>query len=412
MLKGFEIFDRQWLNKVETPCFIYNIESIGEKIEMIRTAFKGISFTQYYPIKANPCIDILRCCIKSGLGLDACSMGDLEIADILNLQPENISFTGVGLSEQDMRYLYSKKITPNLGSCEEIKRWAQLFPGAGIGIRVCASMPDINSQGEYSLKMGVFPDDWPKVREVAIRNNLEIVRIHRHESKNSISHEELLEAFSSTFEGIPRWVWKNVKAINFGGGWGLPYLRKGQMDVEKLVQGIVGITQKLEICTASGMLKIEIEPGEFLVGESGYLLTKVIDVRKLTSHKIGKNLQVVILDTPFPVTSVFRKPELLSPVAFDRDGRGKNEAVVFTLIYGRSNTSMDTVNKGAYLPEVNVGDFALIQYVGAYVPILLSYFNEQDIPAEFISQNGEFVKSRDCVKFKFHYENAYIKRRV
>jgi diaminopimelate decarboxylase len=270
-------------------------------------------------------------------------------------------------------------------------------------------IPGIELKNGYSLKMGIFPGEWPEVREMVRQNNLEIVKLHRHESKNSISHEELLNAFSANYETIPAWVWQNVKTINFGGGWGLPYSRKGQIDVEKLARGIVDITQKLKTNTDSDMLEIEIEPGEFLVGECGYLLTKIVDVRSLKSHKMGDNLQVVVLDTPFPVTSVSREPELLYTVEFDLDNKEREKETVFTIIYGRSNTSMDTVNKGTYLPEVKVGNLALVREVGAYVPVLLSYFNQQDIPAEFVFRNRTFKKSRDRMCFKSHYQHTYLR---
>jgi len=106
------------------------MESIGEKIDSIRTAFNGILFNQYYPVKTNPCLDIVRYCVDNGLGIDACSMGDLEVADMLDVPPENISFTGVGLNEHDMRALYKKMIVPNLCSQLEVKRWGRLFPGS------------------------------------------------------------------------------------------------------------------------------------------------------------------------------------------------------------------------------------------------------------------------------------------
>jgi diaminopimelate decarboxylase len=408
-MRGFEMFDRQRVNKVNTPCFIYNIESIGKRIEVIRTAFKGTSYTQYYPVKANPCFDIVRYCIKNGLGIDACSMGDIEIADILNVQSENISFTGVGLSEQDMRYLYRKKITPNLSSLEEIKRWARIFPDSRIGIRLSTLTPGIEFKNEYSLKMGIFPGEWSKVRDVVLKNNLEIIKLHRHESNNSISHEELLNAFSAAFAGLPGWVWQKVKTINYGGGWGLPYSRKGQLDAEKLIHGIVDLTKRLKAYSPSGELKIEIEPGEFMVGECGYLLTKVVNVRNLNSYnKMRDNLQVVILDTPFPVTSGSRTPELLYNVKFNLDDKEKKKETFFTKIYGRSNTSMDTVNKGIYLPAVKVDTLALVHGVGAYVPVLLSHFNQQDIPAEFVFKNDTLVKSRDTLKFRFHYRYTYL----
>jgi hypothetical protein len=118
---------------------------------------------------------------------------------------------------------------------------------------------------------------------------------------------------------------------------------------------------------------------------------------------------VVLLDTPFPVTSGFRKPELLYNVEFDLDDKEKKKETLFTKIYGRSNTSMDTVNKGIYLPAVKVDTLALVHGVGAYVPVLLSYFNQQDIPAEFVFKNDALVKSRDTLKFRFHYQHTYLR---
>lgn len=409
--QGLEWLNREWISAAKTPCFIYHLESIIGRIHRIRRAFASTAYSQYYPVKTNPNLDLVRCCTQNGLGLDACSMGDLEIADMLKVNRENISFTSAVLSDQDMRYLHRKRIIPNLNSAGEIKRWGSLFPGTRVGVRVSTFNSGGESHGGYALKMGVFAHDWPEIQRVVLQHQLQIVKLHRHESQNSISHQELLDAFAVTFSGVPAWVWKNVRSINYGGGWGLPYLRQGQLDVEKLVKGIVNITQKLKTTTALETLKIEIEPGEFLVGESGYILSTVMEVRNVHDHPMGKNLQIITLDTPFPITSGARKAELLSMVKFDLNEQRNKAESVFTLIYGRSNTSMDTINRGISAPVVRVGDHALIFWVGAYVPILLSHFNEQDIPAEFIFQNNEWKKSRDSVKFQFHYKHAYLKRR-
>ena len=406
-MNNIENFD-----KFSTPIFIYDLSSIKKRIEEIKTAFKGVSYTQYYPVKANPNLEIVRHCIENEIGIDVCSLGDMVITNILNVPPNKISFTGNALSENDMRVLHSKNIAPNLCSLEQIKRWAALFPGTRIGIRVSTRIPGTNIQGNYSLKMGVFYEEWPIIRDIVLRNNLEITRLHRHESKNTIIYSELLEDFSSAFTSIPPWVWNNVNAINFGGGWGIPYLREGKLDIEKLASGIIDITRKIEHSFGLNSLKIEIEPGEFLVGESGYLLTTVADVRNFISQEKKENLQVIILDTPFPVTSGSRSPELSSQVVFDFNDTNNLkdlEEIVSTIIYGRSNTSMDTIIKGIYTQHVKVGDYALISDVGAYVPVLLSHFNEQDIPAESIFKNGELMKSRNKVEFESHYKKMYLK---
>jgi diaminopimelate decarboxylase len=408
---GFNGFKCKGLEHLPTPCFIYNLDEIEKKIRQVKNAFGDVPYNQYYPIKTNPCVDVVRYCMENGLGIDACSMGDLEVADCLNVPSSKISFTGVALGEQDMRMLHGKKIIPNLSSLEDVKRWGRLFSGSQIGLRISTIEPGnhFDSQGGYSLKMGIYPCDWLSVRDVVKQYSLEIIKLHRHESQNSIAHQDLLDSYNTTFNRVPDWVWKTVKRINFGGGWGLPYLRYGRLDVGRLVRGIVETTNRIKERCASGHLEIEIEPGEFMVGECGFLFTKVIDVRCLDASVGGKTLQVVILDTPYPITSGFRAPELLAGVTFEKRNDGSQEDIVFTKIYGRSNTSMDTINKGAYLPGVTVGRYALIKWVGAYVPVLMSYFNEQDIPAEFVIKNEEAVKSRGALTFNSFYRETYLK---
>lgn len=401
-------FYRREGDQIQPPYFIYDLEKITGQIETIKNAFAGLDFTHYYPVKTNPCIDIVRYCLHNGLGLDACSMGDLDVADILNIPAEKITFTGVGLNEPNMHRLFKQNIIPNLNSPSEIDRWARLFPGSRIGIRLSTTLPASEHRGEYGLKMGIFPQDWPGIKKIILEKNLKIVKLHRHESSNSINYNEIAASFSTTFESVPPWVWKNIERINFGGGWGLPYLRKDALNVEKLVQAITSLTNKLKTFTASQKLKIEIEPGEFLVGYCGNLLTTVLDVRILPPVNNEKNLQVVILDTPFPITSGFRSPELLYPVDFKGYNKNENTQRWFTKIYGRSNTAMDTINKGLYAPEVTVGQAALVRWVGAYVPVLMSFFNQQDIPAEMILLNGKLMKSRAPLDFKSYYRQTYL----
>ncbi len=405
----FNMFNCQTQPPPPTPIFVYDLNRVRNQRETIKNAFAGHPFTQYYPVKTNPCIDILRCCLKNGLGLDACSIGDLDIADILKVPPHCVTFTGVGLNETDMRRLFKQNIIPNLSSPSELLRWGRLFPGSQIGIRVSTLPAHKKLPGEYSLKMGIFPQDWPRVRATVQEYNLKIVKLHRHESANSIDAQQLLSSFSDTFASVPSWTWQYVKTINFGGGWGLPYLRQGELDLKPLIRGIISIARHLNHSAAAETLQIEIEPGEYLVGYSGYLLTTVLDVRTLPAADNGEELQVVILDTPFPITSGFRAPELLYPVDFEPHLNAGTGHRVFSKIYGRSNTSMDTINKGVNTPRIAIGDRAIVKWVGAYVPVLMSYFNQQAIPAEMVLHNGNLLPSGTKPNFKSWYHRTYFR---
>ncbi len=396
------------VEELKLPCFVYDLTGIQKRIDEIRELFGKISFKQYYPVKANPCPEIIKLCLENNIGLDACSLGDLIIADLLNVESKNISYTGVALSEKDMQLLFRKNIIPNLCSLEQVKKWASLFPDSCIGIRVSTRIPGANSQGQYSLKMGIFYEEWPELQKIVLNHNLKIIKLHRHESKNSIFHEELLKDFSSTFDSIPEWVWENVNTINFGGGWGLSYSRTGKLNLEKLISGIIGIAKKMENSTTSNPLIIEIEPGEYLIGESGFLLTSVVDVRHTITPITRKKLQVVILDSPFPTTSGSRDQELSNHIQFSPEESNEQVEKILTIVYGRSNSSMDTINKGMRASEVKIGDWALVSEVGAYVPILLSHFNELDIPIEYIMKDTMIKKTGKGIKFESHFKQIYL----
>lgn len=403
----FEWFGRPLFSNLDAPCFIYDVELIRQKMEGIKAAFLNIPHKQYYPVKTNYNRDIIHFCLNNGLGLDACSMGDLDIAEKLKVPPQDISFTGVALTEEEMRCLNRRHIIPNLGSLAEFNRWGRLYPNSRTGVRVSAGGPEHFHHEQYSLKTGVLPTEWGLLKETAQRYNLQIIKIHRHESKNELSSKQLLSSFAFSFDRLPEWLWKHVTAVNFGGGWGLPYQRDGELNTPELAKGMADITKKIAAKTASRTLTIEFEPGEFLIGESGFLLTRVMEARIIDVKSPPREIQVIILNSPFPITSGFRKPELLSPVELDPAIRNDDGKRFPTIVYGRSNTIMDTINKNIMLPAARVGEWALVQSVGAYAPILLSYFNEQDIPAEYIHNNGSMSISRKCLKFSDFYNRAY-----
>ncbi len=406
--KGFKSKEPIWrqLEEQKTPCFLFELSIIGEKIAAIKDAFGKTSFTQYYPIKTNASPDIIRYCIQNGLGLDTCSMGDLKMAELLDVPTEKISFTGVGISEDEMRFIHQKGIRPNLNSVGEIERWARLFPGTAIGVRVSPPLSSRPSPGDYAVKMGIIPNEWPRVKEIVSQEKLEIIKIHRHEHNGFQPVEQLLDSMELCFNSVPVWAWKYVEKIDFGGGWGYPYLREAYLDIRRLIDGIARIAAQTGKRTGNDGMKIEIEPGEFLVSDCGYILTRAADVKQ-RQYDGHPPIQVVILDTPFPPGSAFRKPEDLYPVIFKSAYNETPEGHFYSIVYGRTNSSMDVVNKGTFLPGIKTGQLGLIAGIGAYVPVIQSYFNEKDLLPEFIIIEGKMVQSKRAMTYESYLKNAY-----
>ena len=91
-----------------TPVYVYDLDEIKNRIDRLKKALPSSTFDLFYSIKANPLLAILKIVRESGIGVDACSTGDLWLAEKTGFTSSQITFTGVALNNQLISKLHKK----------------------------------------------------------------------------------------------------------------------------------------------------------------------------------------------------------------------------------------------------------------------------------------------------------------
>jgi diaminopimelate decarboxylase len=378
-------------DKVGTPVYVYNAEVVRERYRSLDAAFAEVPHKICYAIKANSNLAVLRVLRDLGAGADIVSGGELRRAIQAGFPPEQIVFSGVGKTPAELE----AAVRTGLGHVhlESVEEMAELGAVAGkrkrtmcVGIRVnpdvTASTHPFIATGQGGIKFGV-PFD--QVLELA-------QSIHRHpwlELETVAMHlgSQLLDA-GPYREGVEKLLGliarmraagiDTIKSMDIGGGLGIRYRNESPLDPRRVAEVVVPLVKD------SG-LTIVLEPGRFLVGSAGVLLTSVLS-RK---HSGGKDL--VIVDAGMN--------DLVRPSHY-----GAYHAITEVVERGRASLTMDVVGPvcetGDFLaldrelPGLERGDRLAVLGAGAYGFVMSSTYNTRPRPAEVMVDGDKWAVVR------------------
>lgn len=348
----------------DSPAFFYNARRVTDKLSGIHRALNqaGLEgrFKIHYAMKANRFAPLLTHLRLSGLcGIDACSPAEVDHAISCGFNAEDVSFTAHSLSQKDIKQLAGYKgLFINCDSLHTIEALGKLSPGREIGIRINPEVgvgygenEKLRYSGQASTKFGIYRDQFSEALELASRYELTITKIHFHTGCGYLNQQ--LDHWDGI---ISECMWfidqvKTLKAVNVGGGLGVPHT---EMDVSLDLAKWAGILAKH---FQHRSLRVEVEPGDYLVKDSGILLLRVnyIEQKKQTTF--------VGLDAGFNVALepvMYGLPFLPVPVQVN-----PGEPVKVTLV-GNINEAMDVWYRDLEMPPLNEGEHVVLINAGAY----------------------------------------------
>jgi diaminopimelate decarboxylase len=366
---------------VGTPCYVYSAPLIRDAYRQVDAALGEYPHAVHYALKANSSLAIVRLLKLLGSRVDANSIGEVEVALRCGYAPDEILFTGVGKSSDELQRALTLGLAAiNVESPGELDRLDRLAQQQGTVAPVALRVnPDIDarshphiSTGLKSNKFGVPIEQAPAIyREIQRRPGLTAVGLHSHIGSQITDLDPLLRAASAAVEmaralvadGVP------LRHVDFGGGLGISYDGGPALDVAAYARGIVDLVQP------TGLTAL-VEPGRVLVGPAGVLLTRVVDVKEFAGGR-----PFVVLDAGMT--------ELMRPALYGAFHR--IEPVVprsgppFTAdIVGPVCESTDTFARDRRVPPVEVGDVLIIRDVGAYGAVMGSTYLRRPLPPEVL----------------------------
>lgn len=369
-----------------TPLYAYSADMIAARYREVDEAFSGYPHTLHYALKANSTLGVARLLRSLGAAADANSGGEIEVALRAGFTPGEIVFTGVGKSEAELaRAIELGLRSINAESEGEIERIDAIASARGTRARVAVRVnPDIDarshphiSTGRRHNKFGVAIED---AREMCLgmrgRQGVQIVGLHSHVG-SQITHLEPLQHAAEALAtlacelrraGIP------IEHLDIGGGLGISYEGQAVPSAADYAAAVLPIVRK------TGLALI-LEPGRFLVGQAGVLITRVVDIKPQGAGKL-----FVIVDAGMT--------ELMRPMLYGAFHRIEPvlastapEAVVDFV--GPICETTDTLGKDRRLPEPAVGDLMVVFDAGAYGSVMASNYNRRPMPAEVLIQHGK-----------------------
>ena len=392
-------------SNLRTPFYVYSRTSIKDNFDRFARSLKGLDSIICYSVKANSNLSVLETIAKLRGGADVVSLGEYHRALKAGIDQERIVFSGVGKQDFEIaEALKSSLLQFNIESVSELesinKIAVSLNKQAPIAFRV---NPDIDagtheniSTGKADNKFGIPIDKAKEVYQYANKlEKIKIVGIDVHIG-SQISN---LNAFRQTFEHLAKLIdeLKNINIhlenIDIGGGLGIKYTDE---DLEPDLQEYSALVKKI-----LGHLNCRIifEPGRYIVGNCGILVTKVL------YKKTSQNKNFLITDAgmnDFSRTALYGATHKLIPSYKKKSGK----TGIFDVV-GPVCESTDTFLKNYFVEGVEAGDFLAFLDVGAYGAVLSSEYNTRPLVPEIMVYNKryELVRSRPTYEEIFDRES-------
>ncbi len=362
-----------------TPSYVYSYDKIKNNINNFKKNFKTINPLICFSVKSNSNLKILSLINKFGLGADVVSKGELIRALKAKIKPEKIVFSGVGKTIDELKFAVTKKILLINAESEneiiEIEKIAKKNnKKINIGIRL---NPDTDaktlkkiSTGKKENKFGLTQKKFLELlKKYKSSKFVNIICLSVHIGSQITSHVPYKNMLNVVNKIIQQSKYK-FKYIDLGGGMGIQYGNNlNNLDYSKYNKLIKFFLKK-------NNSKIIFEPGRSIVGNAGYLISKITYVKQTNS----KNF--VILDSAMNDLirpALYGSKHRIVPSKLNRKKISKKHEFV-----GPICETTDKFLTVAKYQKINQRDIIIICDVGAYGMVLSSNYNLRPKPAEIL----------------------------
>jgi diaminopimelate decarboxylase len=418
--------------KFGTPTYVYSAGTILDHYIRLDAALASLDHLVCYAVKANSNRAILKLLVNVGAGFDIVSGGELFRVLTAGGDPAKCTFAGVGKSREEIGYALDQGVYSfNVESEAELESIDSIAGSrnqrAPVALRV---NPDVDphthryiSTGSHENKFGIALSHVGALYEGAARmRNIDIVGVQMHIGSQITDAKPFAKAIGKVAPLVREL--KSKYAISFfsiGGGMGIIYRRAmesgtGQwwhdhggepsaFSVRDYANAIVTPLRELNI-------RILVEPGRFLVGNAGVLLTRVLYIKQSGTKKFaivdaGMNdlIRPALYQSYHEIVPVIQ-PRTLTPT-LSVGARGGREAPGEGEFVSRNQSKRERIDivgpvceSGDFfaidrkMPALNEGDLLAIISVGAYGFVMASNYNSRALPAEVLVRGDKFALIR------------------
>ena len=378
-----------------TPVYVYDAAKIVERYAQLR-GFGVVRFAQ----KACPNLSIIKLAKEQGALVDAVSAGEIQRALAAGYKPEEIAYTSDIFDADALELVVgaARGCVVNVGSPDMIEQIGERLGAESAGqeltIRVNPGFGHghsrkTNTGGDLS-KHGVWHTQIADCIALAKRYGMTVTGVHMH--IGSGADFEHLGLVCDALTSAAKAVGASIKTISCGGGLPVPY-QSGEefIDLEKFTRLWRDAKAALEK-ELGHEITLEIEPGRYLVAESGFLVAQIRAIKSqgenafyLVDAGFTHLVRPMAYGSYHPI-SVAYNPALTTPIP-----EGDRDVVVGGPLC--ESGDVFTQKEGGFvetrtLPAARVGDYLVIEVAGAYGAAMASNYNSKFLAPEILVENG------------------------
>ena len=382
-----------------TPLFLYATRVLDMKWALLRRTLPP-EFAIYYSVKANPNPAILQHFLAKGCGLEIASGGELHYALWAGCPPQKILFAGPGKTEAELELALIHGIGEiHVESSLEAERIGAISRRLGVQARVAVRVnPSSEAQGG-AMRMGGKPVPFGVDEECLdtlldhlVSDNAVVFRgLHLFSGTQILDHTLLVNQYRKGLEiarRVATRLQRPLPTLDFGGGFGIPYFANEQeLNMEALREELVGLMAEVKDDPLLAGTQFLVEPGRYLVGESGIYVASVMDIKVsrgktflitdggMHHHLAASGNLGQVMKRNFPV-ALLNKVEASPTETVD--------------VVGPLCTPLDVLARNVPLPAAEVGDIVGVLQSGAYARTASPLgFLSHPAPAEVLVQEGK-----------------------
>ena len=381
--------------KFGTPTYCYSYKRLKENVSNFKKNFNTFLPLICFAVKSNTNVSLIKEIKKLGLGADVVSMGELMIALKAGINPKKIVFSGVGKTSTEIKYAIDKKILLiNAESKSEIIEIEKIAKSkkrvVNIGIRLnpntdAKTLKQI-STGKKENKFGVNEKTFFElINYTNFSKNISLKCLSVHIGSQILDHKPYKKMLN-VIDKIIKKSNHTFEFVDLGGGMGISYEKKNKkLHYEKYNIAIKKFLKKHNS-------KIIFEPGRSIVGNTGFLISKV------TYIKENNKKDFIILDSAMN--------DLMRPALYGTNHRtlpaiksNKLSKKVYEFV-GPICESTDKFTSLKKFTKLKEKDLVVMCDVGAYGMSLSSNYNVRPKPTEVLIKGSKInmIKKRQKLK--------------
>ena len=374
--------------EVGTPTYVYSSAMVRDRFVRLDEALADVPHRIHYTLKANSNAGLLRLLKELGAGVDVVSGGELFRALRLGFTGDDVVFGGVGKTDKELREAVQAGVKlVNAESEAEVRALDRIAGEEGVTARVGLRVnPEVTvdsshryiKTGERGAKFGIPFDEVLDVARVAASlPNVALHGLDMHIGSQLFRidpYVDGVERLTGLLDAIRSEGIDTLRYLDIGGGLGVSYSDEVSPDLGRFARALV----KRVVPTGLTLL---MEPGRFIVGNAGVLLTRVL-YRK---HSGGRDFLI----TDAGMT------ELIRPSHYDAYHRIEsvrpNGQSMTADVVGPICESGDFLALGREMDDATAGDLLAVHDVGAYGYVMASNYNTRPRGAEVLVEGDHYA---------------------